>query len=410
MDTFPARNITPRLEDLLDSFPVVVLRGARGTGKTTLARHLADARGGRFRTVDESLRDGAGQGTGFTVIDDVDRARDSDGQDATGRLVAAVRAATERTRRPGTFLLTTSTDPYRSAPHPTGLAGWTVQVPLGGLSRGERSGVRDDLATAVVDGALDATTSAPTPTGRRDLLVRGSLPGICGADVGTCGDRYRSLVADLVTRDLPLLAHLPDPSRITALLRALAADQASGTTAAQLAEETGIPASSVQTYLDLLEDLLVVDEVPAWTPGLTGREVRRPTTLLTDSGTAAALGADGDGLLRGFVLAELAKQATWTRTRFRLHTYRNGSGHAVDAVLVLRDGRVIAVTVAGEDGGGGDGASASAAADLGYLRDRLGDRFLAGIVIGADGAGYRELGDRVREAPLSVLWDLTALD
>ncbi|WP_394288393.1 ATP-binding protein [Corynebacterium variabile] len=393
MNTFHQRNITSRVENLLDEFPVVVLRGARGTGKTTLARHLADTRGARFLSADQALTGGVGRGTGVTVIDDIDRAR-IDGEDATDRLIAMVRAAAENTRRPGAFLLTTSTYPYRWHPEPTGLAGWTVSVPLEGYTRGEISGVRDDLVTAVVDGALAETTSAPTPTGRHELLAEGSLP----ADHA---DRYPSYISDLVTRDLPLLSQLSDPSRITALLQALAANQASELTVAHLAGETEIPASTVSTYLDLLVDLLILADIPAWTPGLSAREIRRPTTLLTDSGLAAFLGAGEDALLRGFVLAELRRQSTWTRTRFRLHTYRNGSGRAVDAVLELRDGSVLAVQVPGDTGDAGN-----AAADLAFLRDHLGDRFLAGIVIGPDGCGYRELDTRIHETPLSVLWDL----
>lgn len=394
MNTFRQRNIASRIENLLDIFPVVVLRGARGTGKTTLARHLAEIRPARFLTADQALTEGVCRGSGVTVIDDIDRAR-IDGRTATDRLIGMIRAAAENTRTPGAFLLTTSTHPYRWHPEPTGLAGWTVSVPIEGFTQGEVAGIRDDLVTAVVGGALKETTTAPTPTGRHELLVEGALPG--------GSDRHLSYISDLVTRDLPLLSQLSDPSRITALLQALAAHQATELTVAHLAGETGIPASTVSTYLDLLVDLLVLADIPAWTPGLTAREIRRPTTLLTDSGLAAFLDAGEDALLRGFVLAELRRQSTWTETRFRLHTYRNGNGRAVDGVLELRDGSVLAVQV---PGAGDTEGTDDTAGDLAFLRDQLGDRFLAGIVIGPDGCGYRELDTRIHEAPLSVLWDL----
>ena len=401
--TFLHRNITSRVEALLDQFPVVVLRGSRGTGKTTLARRIADDRGGAFLSAERAASAGGGRGHGFTVIDDI--------FDATpGReVIDAVRAAAENTRRPGTFLLTSSSDPHREGADATGLEGWSVAVPLLGLSRGEFLGRQDDLVTAVLEGALESTTSAPTPTGRQELLARGSYPGLGATDPSDPCDTagwYRDYLTDLVTRDVPSLVDVDDPSRIRALLGALAENQAGEPTIADLAAQTDIPASTVSTYVDLLQNLLVLDVIPAWVPGVSTQEIQRPTAVLTDSGLAMILGAADHGLLKGFVLAELGRQSTWTEHRFRIHTYRNGSGRAADAILELRDGRVIAIQVPGENGT----PTEDAASDLEFLRDNLGKRFIAGIIIGADGSGYRSLGERVWEVPLSVLWELNTLN
>ena len=395
VDTFLHRNITSRVEALLDQFPVVVLRGSRGTGKTTLARRIADDRGGAFLSAERAASAGVGRGHGFTVIDDI--------FDATpGReVIDAVRAAAENTRRPGTFLLTSSSDPHREGADATGLEGWSVAVPLLGLSRGEFLGRQDDLVTAVLEGALESTTSAPTPTGRQELLARGSHPGLGTSDPSDTSDWYRDYLTDLVTRDVPSLVDVDDPSRIRALLGALAENQAGELTIADLAAQTDIPASTVSTYVDL-----VLDVIPAWEPGVSSQEIQRPTAVLTDSGLAMTLGATDHGLLKGFVLAELGRQSTWTEHRFRIHTYRNGSGRAADAILELRDGRVIAIQVPGENGT----PTEDAASDLEFLRDNLGERFIAGIIIGADGSGYRSLGERVWEVPLSVLWELNTLN
>lgn len=400
VNTFLHRNITSRVEALLDQFPVVVLRGSRGTGKTTLARRIADDRGGAFLSAERAASAGVGRGHGFTVIDDI--------FDATpGReVIDAVRAAAENTRRPGTFLLTSSSDPHREGADATGLEGWTVAVPLLGLSRGEFLGRQDDLVTAVLEGALESTTSAPTPTGRQELLARGSHPGLGKSDPSDTAGWYRDYLTDLVTRDVPSLVDVDDPSRIRALLGALAENQAGELTIADLAAQTDIPASTVSTYVDLLQNLLVLDVIPAWVPGVSTQEIQRPTAVLTDSGLAMILGATDHGLLKGFVLAELGRQSTWTEHRFRIHTYRNGSGRAADAILELRDGRVIAIQVPGENGT----PTEDAASDLEFLRDHLGKRFIAGIIIGADGSGYRSLGERVWEVPLSVLWELNTLN
>src|SRR5690606_12016482 len=100
------RAATHVVADRLQVAPVVVVVGARQTGKSTLVRTMADA-GSRQYTLDnldtraqathdpESLL-----GTGERVIiDEVQRAPD---------LLLAIKAAVDRERRPGRFLLTGS--------------------------------------------------------------------------------------------------------------------------------------------------------------------------------------------------------------------------------------------------------------------------------------------------------------
>lgn len=45
----------------------------------------------------------------------------------------------------------------------------------------------------------------------------------------------------------------------------------------------------------------------------------------------------------------------------------------------------------------------SSAAHLTWLRDRLGDRFVAGVVLHTGPATF-SLGDRITAAPISTLW------
>lgn len=67
-------------------------------------------------------------------------------------------------------------------------------------------------------------------------------------------------------------------------------------------------------------------------------------------------------------------------------------------MLEARDGRIAAIEVR---------ASSTATSDdfrhLRWLRDRLGERFTAGVVLYL-GAGTHSFGDRLLAAPLSALW------
>ena len=96
------------VETALTDTRVVLLNGARQVGKSTLARRLADERGGQYRTLDDPAVAAAAQadpeafvqaGGDFAVIDEVQMAPS---------LFPAIKRVVDRDARPGRFLLTGS--------------------------------------------------------------------------------------------------------------------------------------------------------------------------------------------------------------------------------------------------------------------------------------------------------------
>lgn len=72
-------------------------------------------------------------------------------------------------------------------------------------------------------------------------------------------------------------------------------------------------------------------------------------------------------------------------------------------MLGFADGTVLGIEVKASSS-----YSANQFAGLKTLRDRLGDRFIGGIVLGTAEHGYR-LADRLVGAPISALWDAAPL-
>ena len=94
-----------------------------------------------------------------------------------------------------------------------------------------------------------------------------------------------------------------------------------------------------------------------------------------------------------------AGQSGWSDLGVDLFQYRDRYGHEIDLICEAPDGRVVGIEVK---------AAATTrpahAAHLAWLRDRLGDRFVAGIVF-YTGALSLPLGDRIVALPLSTLWE-----
>lgn len=108
----------------------------------------------------------------------------------------------------------------------------------------------------------------------------------------------------------------------------------------------------------------------------------------------AALGR----LFETFVVMELLRQASWQDEPVRLYHYRDRDGREVDAILERHDGAIIGIEAK---------AAASAGASdfrgLTRVRDALGERFKAGIVL-YTGPNTVRFGDRLTAIPLEGLW------
>lgn len=94
---------------------------------------------------------------------------------------------------------------------------------------------------------------------------------------------------------------------------------------------------------------------------------------------------------------EIVKHRDWAQTDARIHHYRDGRDE-IDLVLENRSGEIAAIEV--------KAGATLAARDwraLAKLRDRVGARFRAGVVIHS-GRQTLPLGDRLWAIPLSGLW------
>ncbi|WP_223912563.1 ATP-binding protein [Actinomyces capricornis] len=203
-----------------------------------------------------------------------------------------------------------------------------------------------------------------------------------------------------------------DPARLESLLRLIAANQSGELVKARLAQEASLPASSVTTYVDVLSRLYLIDTLRPWEPNLTTRETGRPKVMVSDSGLAARLMGQTAGslsdmvtgstmlgsLLEGFVAAELRAQQEWSETAYRLFHWRDRNGKEVDLIIELDDGGIVAVEVKSTRS-----LQGRHFAGLDFLKDRLGPRLRAGVVLAPLDEPLR-YADRLWGLPVSALW------
>ena len=404
----------PVARHALESFRVVMIQGARQTGKTTLARRIAAS--GTFLGLDDNdlLRiardDPVGLLAGLrrpVVIDEVQRAGDS--------LVRAIKMAVDRDPAPGGFLLTGSADFLTVPGISESLAGRVAIFELSPFSQGEIEGREECFLDRVFEepGSLRSAPSSgiTVPEYVRRICI-GGYPEPLSMDSRNRRIWFDAYVNTIVSRDVAELTGARRTREIPRLLGALATRTANQLVVSTIHNQIGLGSiNTTSDYLAYLQMTRLVATLPTWSANLGVRVRRHPKVYITDTGLAAALlGSAPESLVRPtdpargqmfetFVVNEVRRQAGWSDLEVDLFHFRDRYGREIDLVCETPDGRVVGIEVK---------AAATTrpdhAAHLAWLRDRLGAHFVAGVVL-YGGALSLPLGDRLTALPLSALWE-----
>ncbi len=402
------------LADALADTPVVVLNGARQSGKSTLVQALSsvDTTPRRYLTLDDvavlhaAKSDPAGFINGLqgpVTLDEVQRAPE---------LFLPIKAAVDRQRLPGQFLLTGSADVMLLPGMADSLAGRMEVLSLWPLSCAELlDNPAVNRADALFHGDWKALRIAPC---ERSTLVSHLLTGGFPDAVTRTSETRRAAWFDayvqaILQRDVRDLANLEQLTEIPNLLQLLATRSATLLNFAELSRTAGIAQSTLKRYFALLEMLFLVVRLPSWERNPGKRLVKAPKVFLPDSGLLCHLmGATAKGLtdkpglpgsaVETLVLAELLKHVAFSGRRLSLWHYRTQTHVEVDFILENRLGQITGIevkasaTVNGKDFKG-----------LRHLQETEGAIFQHGIVL----YGGREVvpfGDKLWAVPLSFWW------
>jgi predicted AAA+ superfamily ATPase len=408
------RRIVPALDAAMLASPVVAVTGARTTGKSTLVAALVARSGGTAVDLDDpAVRALAAADPGAfvhglpepVVLDEFQRVPD---------LLAAIKTELNRDRRPGRFVLAGSARPDAVPELADFLTGRVELLRLWPFAMAELNPGSASIIDRLFTGApitrrvVDVDRSEIV-----DVVLRGGYPIAVSLPAAARSRWFTNLATIVVERVADDVATARNTSALGRFLRLAAASTAQTRNGAELGREIGLGRDQAAVYLRLLELTYLTFELPAWSTNLTSRVSKRPKLHLVDSGLAAHLqgvtaeqlrptdpvGAARFGsLLETFVVGEVVKQLGWSSVAARPFHYRTADGVEVDLVLEAPDGRVAGVEVkAGSTLAGGSTRG------LRHLRDHLGDRFVAGLVLNT-GSQAQRVDDRIWVAPVNELW------
>ncbi|OGA43890.1 MAG: ATPase [Betaproteobacteria bacterium RIFCSPLOWO2_12_FULL_62_13] len=325
--------------------PVVVLLGARQTGKTTLVRSLPMLAKRPYLTFDDfDLRvqaeadpEAVVARAPALVLDEVQRARDL--------LIAVKRAVDEdRSRKPGRFVLTGSANLLMLQRIGETLAGRAVYVTLWPFTRRERlgfgrTGAWGELLAARFARWRDALAAHAGP--REDWRAAARLGGFPVPSRELADEEARSLwfsgyVQTYLERDLQALKAVENLADFRRLMRAACLRIGNLLNQTELGRDVGISQVQVHRFMNLMEASYQAIRLPAYSVNRTRRLIKAPKLYWSD--TALALHLAGEAEPRGphlenLVLADLLAWRDVQARRPEILYWRTAVGQEVDFVI-----------------------------------------------------------------------------
>ena len=414
------RALEATLRARLATFPVVVVTGARQTGKSTLARELeGDARTyltlDDYGVLDQARRapealltrgvpapvssDGLSTATRPMTLDEIQRAPD---------ILLAIKRAVDTRRTPGRFLLTGSANLDLMRGVSETLAGRAVYLTLWPMTRREAEGAgRAGSWDVVVDEPPQswptalADTAVATRSSWEDLVVRGGYP-FPALHLDTRSDReawFEAYLRTYLERDLRQLAAIDNLVGFLRLVRAVAHRVGGLMNQASLARDAGLPPTTAQRYLHLLETSYQLLRVESYSVNRNRRLVESPKMYWCDPGLALHLAgeaAPGGTHLENLVACDLFAWRETRSLRPNVLFWRTSKGAEVDFVIETPQA-LIPVEVKSSRT-----VRVPAARHLETFMRDYGDRVRAGILVYAGRETYW-LTDRVLAVPWQVI-------
>jgi predicted AAA+ superfamily ATPase len=412
--TYRPRLADAYLDNLLGDCPAVLITGARATGKTTTAAQ---------RVAQVERLDQPGTASAYRADPDAALRRAArpvllDEWQEVPEVLAAVKRVVDVDATPGQFLLTGSVRAELTNETWAG-TGRIVRTTMYGLTERELNdridAARPAFLHCLATGAVDDLTIPATPPSIDDyvtLALRSGFPELAyrSRNERSRGIWMNSYLDDLVTRDAAAVDRHKDPAKLRRYLHVLALNNAGRQADATLYEAAAVNAKTAASYEQLLQNLYVLDHVPAWSSNRLSRLTKAPKRYLIDTGLAAVAArlttanVLADCSLAGrffdaFATAQLRPELALMYPRPAVHHLRMDSGRKeVDLVIDMGAGRVI-----GLEFKAGAAPTTDDAKHLRWLREELGTDFLAGAVLHT-GPSIYELGDRLYAIPLCALW------
>lgn len=275
----------------------------------------------------------------------------------------AVRFTVDQRDKTGQFILTGSAVPADNITAHTG-TGRIARLRMRPMSLYESQESAGSVSLKdLFDGSADISgINSITIERLAEIVVRGGWPASIRANSEIAEKRARDYVDAVIHQDISRVDNVEkSPGKVRVLMRSIARNLSTEAAMTTLkkdmeSEDESITIPTVSSYLNALERIFVIEDLPAWNPALRSKTPLRtsPKRHFVDPSIATAvMGISAKRLLEdfntfGYLFESLCIRDLRVYADFldgNVFHYRDKTGLESDAVLVLRDGSWAAIEV-----------------------------------------------------------------
>lgn len=360
---YKSRIVDEELKLALASSGAVLIEGAKWCGKTSTAAHIAKSIV-YMQNPDQARSNLAMADTKPSLLLKGATPRLIDEWQVAPVLWDAVRFHVDQSGERGQFILTGSAVPpeNETAHTGTGRISRIRMRPMSLYESGESNG-QISLLSLFNDTQDDGESASDLSIERiAYLLCRGGWPASL-----ELGEKFAirtavDYVDAIINQDVSRVDGIEkNPERVRLLMRSLARNISTAASYQTIkqdieANDVGISDKTINTYINALRRIFVVDDLPAWSPSLRSKTAIRTTDKrhFTDPSIATAvMRTSPEGILTDFEYFGFLFESLCTRD-IRIYAqaidgdvfhYRDKSGLEADMIVRLRDGRWAAIEV-----------------------------------------------------------------
>lgn len=360
MEKYKHRIVDGLLAKKLQAKGAVLIEGPKWCGKTTTAEEIAASKVMLARTdVKENFRNLLEIDTEAALSGDTPMLIDE--WQTVPKLWDAVRYTVDHRRQMGQFILTSSAVPDKDAESErnhsgTGRFAWLTMRPMTLFESGESNG-SVSLADLFNNPEKILGKNSLKLRDIAFLICRGGWPVASGLPEDIALEQAFDYYDAVTKEDVTKVDGVKRTSeRVQRLMRAYARHQGTQASIATLREDlrsndvSTLDENTINSYLDALRKIFVIEDMPAWNPNLRSKTAIRTadTRYFVDPSIAtAALGLGPSDLMNDLNTLGLFFEAMCVRDlrvfaealNGKVYHYRDKSGLECDAVVHLRNGQ-----------------------------------------------------------------------
>ncbi len=358
---FFKRHIKARIIDLLNDFRIVYLTGPRQAGKSTLVKEIANEQGMGYYTLDDAALAASAGSDPHGLLASLPKPLVLDEFQMAPQLIGAIKMVSDNANgQKGIFLLTGSSDIFRSAQVQEALPGHMARIELYPLSHAERHEAHANAIDWLISGTFEHAMLKPLDRKELgDLLMEGGYPEAIAKSPRSRSIWFASYIEGRLLKDFATMHHAKGDyhTKLSALIRNLAGMTGNLIKYANIANDLSQDDKTVKRYMEILELMFIIRRIHPYMRNSAKRSVvGMPKLHFVDTGLACHLlglkRADTlhtsqffGGLVENFVFCELLKHATWSEEDVNFYHYRDTARHELDLVIERSDGTVVGVEV-----------------------------------------------------------------